>query len=106
MFSMFPICCWYNKVHDDQNKVENIAISCINCGKETMISVDNMNTAYHDIITLFVLNTVLYRVVMLWIIETHEQLKYYIDKYNSDWMKFGPRYNTYICKKIHGNVFE
>ena len=45
--------------------------------------MDNMNTIYQDIITLFVLNTVLHHVGMLWIIATHEQLKYYIDKHNS-----------------------
>ena len=54
---MFQISCWYNQIHDDQNKVENIAIGCYNCGKETMISMDNINTTYQDIITLFVLNT-------------------------------------------------
>ena len=27
-------------------------------------------------------------------------------KYNSDWMTGCPWYNTYICKKLHGNVFE
>ena len=43
-FSMFQIRCWYNKVHDDQNKVKHISISCINCGKQTGLSMDNMNT--------------------------------------------------------------
>ena len=43
---------------------------------------------------------------MLWIIETHEQLKYDTDKHNSYWMTGVPLYNTYICKKLHGNVFE
>ena len=71
---MFQIICWYNKGHDDQNKVENIAISCSNCGKETMISMNNMNTTYQYIITSFVLNEALQHVGMLWIIETHEKL--------------------------------
>ena len=52
------------------------------------------------------LNTVLHHVGMLWIIETHEQLKYDLDKHNSDWMTGGPWYNTSICKKLHGNLFE
>ena len=71
---MFQICCWYNQGHDDQNKVENIAIRCINCEKETMISMDNMNTTHQNIIPSFVLNTVLHRFGKLWIFETHEQL--------------------------------
>ena len=48
-----------------------------------MIDIDIMNTTYQDIITLFVLNTMLHHVGVLWIIETHEQLQYDMDKYNS-----------------------
>ena len=29
-----------------------------------------------------------------------------MEKHNSDWMTGGPWYNTSICKKLHGNVFE
>ena len=68
MFSMFEICCWYNPGEDYQNTSENIAIRCGNCGKEKMISMDNMNTTYQDIITLFVLNTILHHVGILRII--------------------------------------
>ena len=71
---MFKIRCRYNPEEDDKNTVENIAIRCSNCGKETMIYMDKMTTTYQDIITLFVLNTMLHHVVMLWIIETHNQL--------------------------------
>ena len=28
-----------------------------------------------------------------------------MDKHNSEWMTGGPWYNTYICKKLHGNFF-
>ena len=62
--------------------------------------MENMNTNYKDIITSFVLNTVLHHVSMSWIIETHEQLKYDMDKHNTNWMTGGTWYNTYICKKI------
>ena len=79
---MFHIPCWYNKEYDDQNKVENINIRCGNCGTETMIYIDNMNTTYQYIIALFVLNTVLQHVGMLLIIETHKQLKYDMEKHN------------------------
>ena len=34
---MFQIHCWYNKGHDDQNKVESVVISCSNCGKNWFI---------------------------------------------------------------------
>ena len=29
-----------------------------------------------------------------------------MEKYNSDWITDGPWYNTSICKKIYGKVFE
>ena len=48
-----------------------------------MIDLDMLNTTYQDIITNFVLNTMLHHVGILWIIETHEQLQYDIDKQNS-----------------------
>ena len=48
----------------------------------------------------------LHNVGMLWIIETHEKLQYDMEKHNSEWMTGGPCYNTYICKKLHGKVFE
>ena len=34
MFSMLQMRFWYNKGHNDQNRVENIAIRCSNCGKK------------------------------------------------------------------------
>ena len=52
------------------------------------------------------LNTMLHHVGMLWIIETHEQIKYDMDKHNSELMKGDPWNNTYICKKLHGKVFD
>ena len=63
-----------------------------------MISMGNMNNTHQYKIISVVLNTMLYHVGMLWIIETHKQLKYDMDKHNSDWMTGGPCYNTYICK--------
>ena len=45
-----------------------------------------MNTNYKDLIISFVLNMVLHHVGMSWIIETHEQLKYDIDKHNPNLM--------------------
>ena len=61
---MFHIRCWYNKGHYDKNKVEHIAIRCSNCGKETGLSMDNINTKYKDITTSYVLNKVLHHVGM------------------------------------------
>ena len=51
IFSMLQICCWYNKGHDDKNKLEHIPIRCSNCGKQTGSSMDDINTKYKDIIT-------------------------------------------------------
>ena len=75
---------WHDNEPDDKNDVKIIATSCSNCGKETVLFINNINTNYKDIITSFVLNTVLHSVGMSWIIEIHEQLKYDMDKHNID----------------------
>ena len=103
---MFQMSFWYDKKPDDQNNVETIDIGCINCGKETGLYMDNMNTKSKYIVTVFLLNTLLHHVGMSWIIETHEQLKYDTDKNNSNWMTGGTWYSTSIYKKLHGIVFE
>ena len=82
MFSMLKIHFWYKTGEVEKNTAEKIAIKCSNCGKETIIDMDNMNTTYQDIITSFVLKKMLHHVVMLWIIETNEQLKYDMDRHN------------------------
>ena len=68
--------------------------------------MDIMNNNYKDIVTVFVVNKLLHRVGMSWIIETHEQLKYDMGKNNPNFITGGPWYNTSICKKLHGTVFE
>ena len=55
---------------------------CSNCGKETFLYMNNMNTNYKDIITKFVLNTMLHHVGMSWIIETNKKIEDDIDKHN------------------------
>ena len=80
---MFKIKCWYSPGGFEKNTAENISIRCSHCGKEIMIDVDNLNTIYQDIITTSELNTMLHHVGMLWIIETRDQLQYYMDKHNS-----------------------
>ena len=61
--------------------------------------MDNMNTPYQYIVTFFVLNKMLYHVGMLWIIDTHDKLKYDMDKHNSYWMTGDHWYNISVCKK-------
>ena len=65
-----------------------------------------MNTTYQDKITSFVLNTMLHHVGMLLVIETNQHLEYDMDKNKSYCMTDDTWYNTYICKKLHGNLFE
>ena len=48
----------------------------------------------------------LHHVGMIWIIENYEDLKYDMEIQNSDRMTGGPWYNTYICKKLYGKLFE
>ena len=51
-------------------------------------------------------NTVLHHLGMTWIIETHEQLKYDMEKSNPYWITGGTWYNTSICEKIYVTVLE
>ena len=56
-FTMFKIKCWCNpRVDYLKQTVEKVAIICSNCGKETMIDVEFLDTTYQEIITNFVLN--------------------------------------------------
>ena len=104
---MFKIKFWWNPREEDlKQTVEKVAIRCINSGNKTIIDVDILDTTYQDIINFFALNTMLHHVGMLWIIENHEELKYYMDMQNSDCLTGGPWYNTYICNKLHGKLFE
>ena len=43
---------------------------------------------------------------MLWEIENNEQLEYDMDIQNQHWLTGSPWYNTYICKKLHRQLFE
>ena len=58
-------------------------------------------------ITKFVLNTVLHHVGLSWIIYSNKEMKYDIKENNHpDWLNKGPRYNTAICYKLYGTVFD
>ena len=71
-----------------------------------MIDLDILKTYYQEIITTFALNTMLHHVGMIWMIENNEDLKYDKELQKSYLMTGGPWYNTSICKKLHGKVFE
>ena len=64
-----------------------------------------MNTNYRYIITLFILNKVLNHVGMTRTFKTSKHLEYDMKK-NLDCMTGVPWNNTYICKRLHGKVFE
>ena len=58
-------------------------------------------------ITKFVLNEILHHVGMLWIISSNDEIKYEIDKSNHQyWLNKGPWYNTAICSRLHGSLFD
>ena len=103
---MFQILFGYHKENVNEKFLKTVAIRCSNCGKSTGISMKNMNSNYNYIITQFFLNIMLHHVGMSWKIGTNQQLKYYIDKHNPVWITSVPQYNTSICKKVHGALFE
>ena len=44
---------------------------------------------------------------MSWIISSNEEMKNEIDKSNQQcWLNKGPWYNTAICSRLHGSMFE
>ena len=100
VFAMFELL-----LIDDRYKVEAIATRCINCKKETGLYLET--STLDEIITEFVLNTIWHHVGMSWIICSNEGIKYEIDKSNhQDWLNKGPLYNTDICSRLHGSLFE
>ena len=56
MFLIFQMRFWYDEEPDDQNDTKIIDIRCIDCGQETGLYMNNMNTNYKDIVTVFVFN--------------------------------------------------
>ena len=58
-------------------------------------------------ITKILFNAIFHNVGMLWIISSNKEMKYKIDKNNQqDLLIKGPWYNTSICLKLHGSMFE
>ena len=58
-------------------------------------------------VTKFVLNKILYHVGMSWIIRSDEEMKYEMEENNhQDLLIKGPWYNTAICLRLHGGLFE
>ena len=53
------------------------------------------------------LNSILNHVGMLWIISSNEEIEYEIYKSNhQDWLNKVTWYNTAICPRLHGSLFE
>ena len=59
-----------------------------------------------EMIPKCVLNTVLYHVSLSCIIPSNKQMKYDSEENNPDRLNKSPWYNTDICYKLYGTVFE
>ena len=58
-------------------------------------------------ITKIILNAILNHMGMSWIISSNDKIKYETDESNhQDWLNKGPWYNTAICSRLHGSLFE
>ena len=58
-------------------------------------------------ITKFVLNEILHHVGMSWIICSNNEMLYELEESNHpNWLNKVPWYNTAICSKLHGKLFE
>ena len=98
------MCLFYYKYNEEDNVVETIYIKCSNCRRSTGLYLKDKT--FQEIITQFVLNKVLYNVGLYWIISSKKQVEYDMEEKNPDWLNKVPCYNTAICSKLHGTVFE
>ena len=57
-------------------------------------------------ITKCVLNAILHHAGMSWIICSNKEMKYEIEINHPNWLNKGPWYNTSICSRLHGSMFE
>ena len=97
---MFEFC-----LIDDMDKVENIAIRCINCKKETGLYL--VTSTLEVIITKFLSNIILHHVVISWIICPNNEMYYEIEENNHpNWFNTGPFYNTAICSNCMENCLK
>ena len=93
---MFELRLNYKEV-----KLDVISIRCINCKRE--IGLFLKNTTFDKMITKFVLNEISHHVGMLF----KKGMKYDIDENNHQyWFNKGTWYNTPVCLKLHGSIFE
>ena len=100
VFAMFELI-----LNHDKEKLDVISIRCINCKRETGLYLKN--TTFDEMITRFVLNKIFHQLGISWIISPNEEMKYEIDKKNHQyWLNKGPCYNTSICLRFHGSMFE
>ena len=85
-----------------------VSLKCISCKRETGLdSETSFSWVFDEVITKFVLNEILHHVGMSWIISSNKEMKYEMDENNHQyWLDKGPWYNTSICPKLHGSMFE
>ena len=58
-------------------------------------------------ITIYIFNAIVHHVGMSWIIRSNRETEYEIGKINhQDWLNKDPWYNTSICSRLHGSLFE
>ena len=68
-FAMFEL-----RLIGDKDKLDSIAIRCINCKKGTVLYLKT--STFEEMITKCVLNKILHRVGILWIISFNDEIKY------------------------------
>ena len=96
---MFELC-----LIGEKEKLDVIALRCINCKKETGLYLQN--STFEEMITKFVLNAILHHVGIYWIISSNDGMKYEIYESNHQYLlNKGPWYNTDMCSSLHGSMF-
>ena len=103
VFARFEIHLSY-----EDKKLDVVSIKFINCKRETGLNSETSSYwVFDEVITKFVLNEILHHVGMSWVISSNQEMEYEMDENNhQDWLNKGPWYNTSICSKLHGSMFE
>ena len=95
---------WYDKSIGHKDVPEAVGIMYINCGNGIGFLLKNQNI--ENFITPFVKNMIFQPVGLSWMIKSNQKLNFYIQLHCLYWVINIPWYNTMICSRLHGILFE
>ena len=101
---MFKINIWYDYTIATKNIPYYIGIKYSNFRRTIVLLLKNQTI--ENFITQFVTNMVLQHVGLYWIIQSNQNLNFDFQIHCISWVLNLPWYNTQICPRLHGSLFE